>query len=121
MILLKHQFLHYIFVLEDEPFFLNFSLSFFLVEDQLNFLLEGADFVLMFVFEKGQVCFTFRVLAFLPLFDFLLFEFFGLSLDLVGFHIILLSGELLLDFSEVEELRAFLEIFGFFATDILFC
>ena len=60
------------------------------------------------------------MLIFLPLFDFLLFDFFGLALDLVGLHVILLSGELLLDFYEIEELGTFFEIFRLFATDVLF-
>lgn len=118
--MLKDQFLHYILVFQDEPFLLNFSLSLFLVDSQLNFLFEGADLCLMFMFEEGQVGFAFGLLVFFPLLNFLFFEFLGFALDLMGFHVILLSGELLFDFSEVEELWAFLEVFGFFSIDLLF-
>ena len=99
LILLERKFLHDILVLENEPFFLDFALSLFLIDGELNFLFEGADFSLMFIFEEGQVGFAFGLLVFLPLFDLLLFEFFGFALNLVGFHVVLLSGELLLDFS----------------------
>ncbi len=97
--MLEHKFLDDILVLQYEPFFLNNSLSLFLIDNELYFLFEGTDLSLVFIFEEGQVGFGFGLLVFFPLFDLLLFEFFGFALDLMGFHVVLLAGELLLDFS----------------------
>ena len=97
--MLEHKFLHDILVFQYEPFFLNYSLSLFLIDSELYFLFEGTDLSLVFIFEEGQVGFGFGLLVFFPLFDLLLFEFFGFALDLVGLHVVLLAGELLLYFS----------------------
>jgi hypothetical protein len=118
LILLEEKFLDDILVFENEPLLLDIFLSLFLVDGELNFLFESTDLSLMFIFEEGEIGFGFRVMIFFPFIELLFLEFIGFALDLVGFHIVLLSCKLLLDFSEVEELWALLKVFGFLAVDL---
>ena len=116
--MLEEKFLDDILVFENEPLLLDIFLSLFLVDSELNFLFESTDLSLMFIFEEGEIGFGFGVMVFFPFIELLFLEFIGFALDLVGFHIVLLSCKLLLDFSEVEELWALLEVFGFLAVDL---
>jgi hypothetical protein len=120
LVLLKQKLLYHVLVLQYQSFLLYFPLPLFLVNCQLDLLLKGADLSLMSIFEQGQVAFAFGVLVFFPLLNFLPLKFLGLALYLMGLHVVLLAGELLFDFPEVEKLGALLEVFGFLGVDVVF-
>ena len=101
LVLLKEKLFYDVLVFKDESFLLDFALSLFLVNGELYFLPECAHLCLMFIFKEGETAFAFRVGVFLPLLDLLLLEFLGFALDLMGFHVVFLSGELLLYFSQI--------------------
>lgn len=112
MLLLVLQLLEHILVLEDDALFLLLLLSPLLVVAEIYPLLEGADLVLLLDFEYVEVGLALGALVLPPLLQLLLLELLGLELDLVGLHVLLLPGQLLLYLLEVEELGALLEPAG---------
>ncbi len=98
---MEEKFLDDILVFENEPLLLDIFLSLFLMDGELDFLFESTDLSLMFIFEEGKIGFGFGMIVFFPFIELLFLKFIGFALDLMGFHVVLLSCKLLLDFSEV--------------------